>query len=148
MHTLYTFYNLFVTYTLTKIIKIRVDRTTRLICEGQFGLEWSKTFVVLGINYDVDRIKDGTEINIHHKLQAMKNITKISKVDLYEILNSIDKRNVCLDRSTELKQRTEIQFELDKLENIFIIIHRTNVSMYMRYIQYRMLHYRIASKRE
>ena len=36
-------------------------------------------FVVLGINFDVDRIKDITEITIQQKLQTMKDITKTWK---------------------------------------------------------------------
>ena len=56
-----------------------MDGANRLIWEGQFGLEWSTTFIALGIHFDVDRMKDITEINIQLKLQAMKNITKTWK---------------------------------------------------------------------
>ena len=63
----------------TRIIKIGADRAKKLIREGQFGLEWSTTFVALGINFDVNRVHDITDINIQQKLKAMKNITKTWK---------------------------------------------------------------------
>ena len=65
----------------TRIIKIGADRAKRLIWEGQFGLDWSTTFVALGINFDVNRIHDITDINIQQKLEAMKNSTKLGHVD-------------------------------------------------------------------
>ena len=40
----------------TKNIKIGMDRAKRLIMKGQFGLEWSTTFMSLGIHFDVDRM--------------------------------------------------------------------------------------------
>ena len=65
----------------------------------------------------------------------------------YKILNS-NEGNICLDLSNKWKHKTEIQIEVDELINAFIVNHRTNVNMYMRYIQYRILHYRISTNRE
>ena len=62
-----------------KMIKIGADRAKKLIWEGQFGLEWSTTIVALGINFDVNRVHDITDINIQQKLEPMKNITKTWK---------------------------------------------------------------------
>ena len=53
-----------------------------------------------------------------------------------------------LDLSNKWKQKIEIQFEEDELENAFIANHRTDVNMPMNYIQYRILHYGIGTTRE
>ena len=37
---------------------------------------------------------------------------------------------------------------MDELDNAFIVNHRTDVNMFMRYMQYRILHYGIATMRE
>ena len=44
--------------------------------------------------------------------------------------------------------KTGIRFTNDEIENSFISNHKSNVTMYMRYIQFRIVHYRIATKTE
>ena len=43
---------------------------------------------------------------------------------------------------------TELQFRTDGFKQAFIIHLRTNVNMCIKYIQYRILHYRIATEME
>ena len=43
---------------------------------------------------------------------------------------------------------TELQFGTEDFKQAFIVNHGTNGNMYMRYIQDRILQYRIATKRE
>ena len=42
----------------TKVIKIGALRDRRMKWEGSFGLEWTHSFVVLGIHYDVNSLSD------------------------------------------------------------------------------------------
>ena len=49
----------------------------------------------------------------------------------------------------KMEAKTEIQFEMDEIENaLLLVIHRTNVNMFMRYVQYILFHYRIATQQE
>ena len=66
---------------------------------------------------------------------------------MYKILN-INKVNICSDLVVNWNHKTELHFGTDDFKQAFIINHGTNVNMYMRYIQYRIPHYRIATKRE
>ena len=65
---------------------------------------------------------------------------------LCTILKS-NKENICSDLVVKLNHKTKLQFKTDDFKQAFIINHGTHVNMYMRYIQYRILHYRIATKR-
>ena len=63
----------------TKMVKIGVCRTKRLIWEGQYGLEWTSKFEAFGKVFDVNDLSNITELKIKRKLQSMKNITKTWK---------------------------------------------------------------------
>ena len=75
------------------------------------------------------------------------NIDRKGANKLYRILNS-NKVNICSDLVVKWNHTTELHFGTDDFKQAFIVNHGTNVNMYMRYIQYRILHYRIATKRE
>ena len=53
-----------------------------------------------------------------------------------------------LDITEKWETKTGIRFTNDEIENSFISNHKSNVNMHMRYIQFRILHYRIATKSE
>ena len=44
----------------TKVIKIGALRDRRITWEGSFGLEWTHSFAVLGIQYDVNTLSETT----------------------------------------------------------------------------------------
>ena len=60
----------------TKVIKIGASRDRRIPWEGQFGLTWTNTFEVLGIEYDVFRLEEITEINLNSKITKIKNLIR------------------------------------------------------------------------
>ena len=66
---------------------------------------------------------------------------------LYKIRNS-SKTNIITDIATKWKNKTGEEFTNDEIEQAFIINHKSNINMYMEYIQYRFLHYRVATKYE
>ena len=71
----------------------------------------------------------------------------IGESKLYKILNS-NKVKIFLDIPEKWETKTGIRFTNDEIDNSFISNHKSNVNMYMRYIQFRILHYRIATKSE
>ena len=58
----------------TKVIKIGASRDRRISWEGQFGLTWTLTFEVLGIEYVVFNLNEITELNLNSR------VTKIQKL--------------------------------------------------------------------
>ena len=60
----------------TKVIKIGATRDRKIPWEGQFGLNWTHTFEVLGIYYDVFRLSDLTEINLDFKIEKIKKLIR------------------------------------------------------------------------
>ena len=60
----------------TKVVKIGALRDRRIQWEGNFGLEWTHTFVVLGIQYDVKFLKETTRINIESKINDIKKLIR------------------------------------------------------------------------
>ena len=66
---------------------------------------------------------------------------------LYRIRNS-GKTNILIDIATKWKNKTGEIFTNEEIEHAFIINPKSNVNMYMKYIQYRFLHYRVATKYE
>ena len=64
---------------------------------------------------------------------------------LYKIGNS-GKTNIITDIATKWKNKTGEDFTNDEIVQAFIINHKSNINMLMKYIQYRFLHYRVATK--
>ena len=60
----------------TKVIKIGALRDRRISWEGNFGLEWTHSFVVLGIQYDVNSLSETTNINILSKINDIKKLIR------------------------------------------------------------------------
>ena len=60
----------------TKVIKIGALRDRRISWEGNFGLEWTHSFVVLGIQYDVNLLSETTNINILSKINDIKKLIR------------------------------------------------------------------------
>ena len=56
----------------TKVIKIGGSRDRRIPWEGQFGLKWTHSFEVLGIQYNVFKLHELTEINLELKIEKIK----------------------------------------------------------------------------
>ena len=78
----------------------------------------------------------------------MINIYSKGESKLYKIVNS-NKVKIFLDIYTEkCKNKTGLRFTNDEVENSLTLNHKSNVNMYMRHIQFRMLHYRVATKSE
>ena len=60
----------------TKVIKIGGSRYRRISWEGQFGLKWTHSFEVLGIQYDVFKLDEITELNLEIKMQKIKKLIR------------------------------------------------------------------------
>ena len=60
----------------TKVIKIGGTRDRRISREGQFGLKWTHSFEVLGIQYDVFGLNELTEIDLELKIQKIKKLIR------------------------------------------------------------------------
>ena len=60
----------------TKVIKIGAARDRRISWEGQFGLNWTHTFEVLGIEYDVFKLSEITELNLNSKIVKIKKLIR------------------------------------------------------------------------
>ena len=60
----------------TKVIKIGGTRDRQISWEGQFGLKWTHSFEVLGIQYDVFRLNEITEISLELKIQKIKKLIR------------------------------------------------------------------------
>ena len=66
---------------------------------------------------------------------------------LYKIRNS-GKTNIITDIATKWKNKTGEEFTNDEIEQAFIINRKSNINMCMKYIQYRFIHHRVATKYE
>ena len=44
--------------------------------EGKFGLEWTHSFVVLGIHYDVNNLSETTDTNLYLKINDIKKLIR------------------------------------------------------------------------
>ena len=57
------------------VISQYVDDTTlrSLPWEGKYGMEWTDTFTVLGINYNVNKMSDITRLQIEKRINDIKN---------------------------------------------------------------------------
>ena len=60
----------------TKVIKIGALRDRRMSWEGKFGLEWTHSFVVLGIHYDVNKLSETTDTNLYLKINDIKKLIR------------------------------------------------------------------------
>ena len=60
----------------TKVIKIGALRDRRISWEGNVSLEWTHSFVVLGIQYDVNLLSETTNINILSKINDIKRLIR------------------------------------------------------------------------
>ena len=60
----------------TKVIKIGGSRDRRIPWEGQFGLKWTHSFEVLGIQYNVFKLHELTEINLELKIEKIKKLIR------------------------------------------------------------------------
>ena len=67
--------------------------------------------------------------------------------NLYKSLNS-GKNNILTSIMNKWKENTIQIFTHDEIEKAFTINYQSNVNMYMRFIQFRFLHYGIATKYE
>ena len=61
----------------TKAVKIGALRDRSLPWEGKYGIEWTDTFTVLGVEYNVNKMGDITNINIEKKINDIKNLIKL-----------------------------------------------------------------------
>ena len=61
----------------TKAVKIGALRDRSLPWEGKYGMEWTDTFTVLGVQYNVNKMSDITTINIEKKINDIKNLIKL-----------------------------------------------------------------------
>ena len=60
----------------TKVIKIGALRDRRMSWEGKFGLEWTHSFVVLGIHYDDNNLSETTDTNLYLKINDIKKLKR------------------------------------------------------------------------
>ena len=60
----------------TKVIKIGGSRDRRIPWEGQFGLKWTHSFEALGIQYNVFKLHELTEINLELKIEKIKKLIR------------------------------------------------------------------------
>ena len=59
-----------------KVIRIGALRDRRMSWEGKFGLEWTHSFVVLGIHYDVNNLSETTDTNLYLKINDIKKLIR------------------------------------------------------------------------
>ena len=106
----------------TKVIKIGGSRDRRIPWEGQFGLKWTHSFEVLGIQYDVFRLNELTEINLDLKIEKIKKLIRT-----WSIRNLTPYGKVTIVKSLLLSKITHILLSLPspkpttikKIESIF-----------------------------
>ena len=79
----------------TKLVKIGASRDSSISWQGKFGFNWTTTFEILGINYDITKMGEITELNINRKMGeirkliriwSMRNLTPYGKVSIIKSL--------------------------------------------------------------
>ena len=61
----------------TKIVKIGASRGSSISSQGKFGFNWTTTFEILGIYYDITKMGEITEININRKMGEIRKLIRI-----------------------------------------------------------------------
>ena len=106
----------------TKVIKIGVSRDRRIPWEGQFGLKWTHSFEVLGIQYDVFNLRDITEINLELKIVKIKKLIRTwSTRKLSPYGKVVIVKSLLLSKITHilLSLPTPNEMTIKKIEKIF-----------------------------
>ena len=52
----------------TKVVKLGALRGRSIPWQGKYGFEWTNSFEILGITYNVEDMENITTLNIHRKL--------------------------------------------------------------------------------
>ena len=61
----------------TNVVKSGASRGSSIPWQGKFGFNWATAFEILGIYYDIKRMKEITELNIHRKLGKIKKLIRV-----------------------------------------------------------------------
>ena len=64
----------------TKVVKIVASRGSSISWQGKFGFNWTTTFEILGIYYDITKMGEITEININRKMGVIRKLIRIWSV--------------------------------------------------------------------
>ena len=57
-----------------KVVKLGATRDSSIPWHGKFGINWSDTFEILGIHYDMNKLNEITELNILRKWGKFKSL--------------------------------------------------------------------------
>ena len=110
----------------TKVVKLGALRDRSMPWQGKFGYEWTCSFKILGINYNINDMEQITKLNIHKKLGEVKkliriwqsrNLTPYVKVTIIKSLLMSKFTHILLSLPSP---NPELIMELDKLFSDFL----------------------------
>ena len=105
----------------TNIVKLGATRGRSIPWQGKFGFKWATNFEILGIHYDINHMKEITEINIFKKVCEIKKLIRI-----WQCRNLTPYGKVTIIKSLLLSKITHILLSLPS-PNFFCIKEINNV---------------------
>ena len=61
----------------TKVVKLGATRGSSIPWQGKFGFNWADDFEILGIQYNMKKIHEITDLNIQRKMGEIQKLTRI-----------------------------------------------------------------------
>ena len=110
----------------TKVVKLGALRDRSMHWQGKFGFEWTVSFEILGIHYNINDMENITKLNIYKKLGEVKkliriwhsrNLTPYGKVTIIKSLLLSKFTHILLSLPSP---NTDLFKELDKLFSDFL----------------------------
>ena len=107
----------------TKVVKIGALRGRSILWQGKYGFEWTSSFEILGILYNLEDMENITKINIYRKLGEVKkliriwharNLTPYGKITIIRSLLMSKFTNMLLSLPSPSKEL------LDELNSVFL----------------------------
>ena len=91
----------------TKVVKIGASRGSSISWQGKFGFNWTSTFEILGIYYDITKMGEITEININRKMGEIRQLIRI-----WSVRNLTPYGKVCIIKSLLMSKITHMLLSL------------------------------------